>query len=480
MNFRMLGYLFGVLLSIEAALLMPPLLVAVIYGESVLPFLYTIALLLGAAVPLILLRPKHDRRLFAREGFVCAAATWILMSLFGALPFVFSGAIPHYIDAVFETVSGFTTTGASILTDVESLPKGILFWRSLTHWVGGMGVLMFMLAFLPADNSRAMHLLRAEVPGPQKGKIVPKLRQSALILYGIYIALTLLQIVALLIARMPLYDSVVNSLATAGTGGFSVRNGSIGAYANPAAEWIIAIFMLLFGINFNLYFFLLVGRLREVLRNEELRIYLAVVLVATVVISVNTLANAATSEGVRAAFFQVTSIISTTGFSTADYTLWPTLSQMVLLLLLMLGASAGSTAGGLKVSRVAILFKKAKREIKHVLRPRSVNVTRLDGEVVPEETVRTTGSYLMIYLIFLFGSALLISVDGFDIETTLTASMTCLSNVGPGLGATVGPMGSFADFSVFSKLVLSFEMLVGRLEIFPMLIFCAPSTWRRM
>lgn len=479
MNIRMLGYLFGVLLSIEAALLSLPLLVAAIYGESVLPFLYTMAILLGLAIPLILLRPRHDRRLFARDGFICAAGTWIMLSLFGALPFVFSGAIPNYIDAIFETVSGFTTTGATILREIESLPKGILFWRSLTHWVGGMGVLMFMLAILPADNSRAMHLLRAEVPGPQKGKLVPKLRQTAMILYGIYMVLTLLQIVALLCTGMPFYDSVVSSLSTAGTGGFSVKNTSIAAYENPAAEWIIAIFMLLFGVNFNLYFFLLVGRMREVLRSEELRIYLAIILVSTVTITVNTLSHfASLSDGVRAAFFQVMSIISTSGFSTVDFNLWPMFSKMVLLLLMMLGASAGSTAGGLKVSRVIILFKKAAREIKHVLRPRSVNVTRLDGEVLPEETVRTTGSYLMIYLMFLFGSALLISVDGFSTETTLTASMTCLNNVGPGFGA-VGPLGNFADFSAFSKLVLSFEMLVGRLEIFPMLIFFAPSTWKR-
>ena len=480
MNVRMLGYLFGIIMTIEAALLLLPLVTAAAFGESVLPFLYTIALLLGLAIPLILLRPRKDRRFFAREGFVCAAGTWILLSLFGALPFLFSGAIPHYVDAVFETVSGFTTTGASILREVESLPRGILLWRSLTHWVGGMGVLVFMLAILPADNSRAMYLLRAEVPGPTKGKIVPRLRETAKILYGIYLGLTALELVALLFAGLPFYDALVNSLATAGTGGFSVLNSSIAGYGSPAVEWVIAVFMFLFGINFNLYFFLLLGRVRDILRSEEFRAYLTVTAVATLVILLNTLSlYRGFGEALRTAFFQVTSVMSTTGFATVDFNAaWPTLSKAVLLTLLVIGASAGSTAGGLKLSRVIILAKNAMREVKHLLRPRSVNVTRLDGEALPEETVRATSNYLTLYFGIFLLSALLISVDGHTVETTLTASLTCLNNVGPGLGA-VGPAGNFADFSVFSKLVLSFEMLIGRLEIIPLLIFFSPSTWRR-
>ncbi len=480
MNYRMLGYLFGVLLTIEAALLLFPLLTAAVLGESVLPFLYTMAILLGVAIPLILLRPRNDRRFYAREGFVCAAGSWILLSLFGALPFVFSGAIPHYVDAFFETVSGFTTTGSTILREIESLPRGVLLWRSLTHWVGGMGVLVFMLAILPADNSRAMHLLRAEVPGPTKGKLVPKLRETALILYGIYIALTVLEVIALLVTGMPFYDSLVSAMATAGTGGFSVMNTSIMAYGNPAAEWIIAVFMLMFGINFNLFFFLLIGKLRDVLKNEELRVYLLIVVAATAVVLIDTYSLFESfGEGIRTAFFQVASVVSTTGFVTADFNTWPMLSKMVLLLLMFLGASAGSTAGGMKISRAVILFKNAGRELRHILRPRSVNVTRLDGVALPEETVRSTSNYLVLYVLTFLAGALLISVDGTSLETTLTASLTCLSNVGPGLGA-VGPMGNFADFSYFSKVVLSLEMLVGRLEIFPILIFFAPSTWKRM
>ena len=480
MNKRMLGYLFGVLLLIEAALLLLPLLVAMIYREPITPYLVTVAALVAVGLPLRFLKPKKDRRLYAREGFVCAAGSWILLSLFGALPFVLSGAIPNYIDAVFETVSGFTTTGASILTEIESLPRGILFWRSFTHWVGGMGVLMFMMAILPADNRRSMHLLRAEVPGPQKGKLVPKFRQTALILYSIYLVMTLLQIVALLLVDLDLYDAIVTSLGTAGTGGFSVKNASIAGYENPAAEWIIAVFMLLFGINFNLYFFLLCGQLRDIFKNEELRTYLIIVGAATAVITLNTLSLADNlADTVRAAFFQVSSIISTTGYVTLNYDTWPALSKMVIVILTLLGACAGSTAGGLKVSRLVILVKNSAREIRQTLRPRSVNVTRLDGCVLPEETVRTTSNYLAIYSLILVIAALLISVDGFTLETNLSASLTCLSNVGPGLGA-VGPAGNFAGYSAFSKIVLALEMLIGRLEFFPLLIFFSPSTWKRM
>lgn len=476
----MLGYLFGVLLLIEAALLLLPLLVAIIYREPITPYLVTVAALVAVGLPLRFLKPKKDRRLYAREGFVCAAGSWILLSLFGALPFVVSGAIPNYIDAVFETVSGFTTTGASILTEIEGLPRGILFWRSFTHWVGGMGVLMFMMAILPADNRRSMHLLRAEVPGPQKGKLVPKFRQTALILYSIYLVMTLLQIVALLLVDLDLFDAIVTSLGTAGTGGFSVKNASIAGYENPAAEWIIAVFMLLFGINFNLYFFLLCGQLRDIFKNEELRTYLIIVGAATAVITLNTLSLADNlADTVRAAFFQVSSIISTTGYTTLNYDTWPALSKMVIVILTLLGACAGSTAGGLKVSRFVILAKNSAREIRQTLRPRSVNVTRLDGCVLPEETVRTTSNYLAIYSLILVISSLLISVDGFTLETNLSASLTCLSNVGPGLGA-VGPAGNFSGYSAFSKIVLTLEMLIGRLEFFPLLIFFSPSTWKRM
>ncbi len=480
MNYRMLGYLLGLLLLLEGALLSIPMLVSIVYHETPLPFLYTIGIVVLVGVALALQKPK-DHRIYAKDGFVMVAGGWVLMSLFGALPFVLSGAIPSYIDALFETVSGFTTTGSSILTEIEGLPKGILFWRSFTHWVGGMGVLVLVLALFPNDNRRSMVLLRAEVPGPQKGKLVPKARQTALILYGIYVALTVMETVALLLCGLPLYDAVVSTFATAGTGGFSVRNASIGGYGNPAAEWVIASFMLIFGINFNLYFFILIGRLKDFFKSEELRVYLLIVAISTVLITFNTLSlSESFGSCVRAAFFQVTSISSTTGFATLDYdALWPSLSKGILILLTVVGASAGSTAGGLKVSRVIILFKSALREIRHVLRPRSVNLTRLDGEVLPEETVRATFGYLTVYLFLLSLGTVLLSFDPFgSLQVNFTATLTALSNVGPGLGA-VGPAGNFSGFFPLSKLLLSFLMLVGRLEIFPMLILFSPSTFRR-
>lgn len=479
MNYRMIGYLLSTVLLIEAALLSIPMLCAICYGESALPFLYTIGILVAVALPLFLAKPRQTR-IFAKDGFVCVAASWLLLSAFGALPFIFSGTIPGYIDAFFETVSGFTTTGATILREVESLPKGILFWRSFTHWVGGMGVLVFMLAILPSSDGRAIHLMRAEVPGPTKGKLVPKLRQTALILYAIYMAFTLLETILLLCTGMPLYDSLVNTFATVGTGGFSVKNGSIGAYANPAAEWIIAAFMLICGTNFNIFYFLLVKQLREIRKNEELRVYLFLTVASVAAIAINTWHM---FEGIepclRAAFFQATTVMSTTGFATVDFSLFPALSKTVLLVLMITGASAGSTAGGLKISRVLILIKGVWREIKQMLRPRSVNVTRLDGEPLSDETTRSALGYLAIYALILVSSVLLVSVDNFDFESNVTGVLACFNNVGPGLSTAVGPSGTFADFSIFSKLVLSLDMLFGRLEIMPMLILFAPATWKR-
>lgn len=474
----MLGYLLGIIMLIEAALMILPLITAAIYGESVLPFLITMAILLIIAAPLVLFKPKNTR-IYAKEGFVTAASAWLILSVFGALPFMFSGAIPHFIDAFFEIASGFTTTGSSILTEVESLPKGILFWRSFSHWVGGMGVLVFMLAILPADNRHAMHLLRAEVPGPTKDKIVPKMRHTALILYTIYFCLTMVLIVALLFTGMPLFDSLVNSFAVAGTGGFSVKNASIGAYNNPAAEWVMGIFMVVFGVNFNMYFLLLMKRFKDVLKNEELRAFLLICITATVVIAINTRSYFPTlSDTIRTAFFQVTTIISTAGFATTNFDLWPSFSKTVLLLLMVLGASAGSTAGGMKISRVLLVFKNIFRNIKQMARPRSVNVVRIDGDPVTVDTLRATTNYVSIYFVMLVISVLLISLDGFDFETNFSAVLTCLSNVGPGF-SVVGPTGNFSGFSYFSKLVLSFNMLIGRLEFMPMLILFSPATWRK-
>lgn len=483
MNYRMLLYLLCVILLIEAALLVIPLLVAVIYGESVLPFLITIGALAAVSLPGILQKPKNTK-IYAKEGFVTVAASWLLMSAFGALPFVLGGMIPNYIDAFFETCSGFTTTGASILRVIEGLPKGLLFWRSFTHWIGGMGVLVFMLAILP-QGSHAIYLLRAEVPGPTKGKLVPKLRHTAIILYAIYIVLTLIEIIALIIARMPLYDAVVTTFGTAGTGGFSVMNESIAGYHNPAAEWIIAVFMLIFGINFNLFFLLLVRKWREVLKSEELRVYLTIAFISTVIVCIQTYKMSSGLEDcIRKSFFQTASIISTSGFSTADFDVWPALTKSLLIFLMFVGSCAGSTAGGVKVSRIIIIFKNTVREIRHMLHPRSVNTVRMDGEPVSEETVKSAVNYLALYIAVLVTSVLLVSFNkfsfdnGFSFETNFSGVMACLNNIGPGFDA-VGPARNYADYSMFSKIILSLDMLFGRLEILPMIILFSPATWRK-
>lgn len=478
MNYRMIGYLLGVILLIESALLLLPTFVALLYSESVAPFLITIATLLLVSLPAIIFRPKK-KSIYAREGFITAAAGWILLSAFGALPFVLSGAIPNYINAFFETVSGFTTTGASILSEIESLPKGVLFWRSFTHWIGGMGVLVFVLAIMPSSNGQTMYLMRAEVPGPTKGKLVPKMRQTALILYGIYIGLTVVEIIALLICRLSFYDSVVSTFATAGTGGFSVLNSSIAGYSNPAAEWVIAIFMLIFGVNFNMYFFILIGKARSVLKSEELRAYLLLCFASCTVIVINTFESfELIGDTIRNTFFQVTSIMSTTGFATVDFNQWPDLSKTILVFLMVVGACAGSTAGGLKISRILILLKSIRCEIQHMLYPNSVNVVRLDGEVVPEETVKGANRYLTIYVMIIIATVLVLSLDNFGFETNMTATLACINNIGPGLGH-VGPMGNFSGYSYISKFLLSLVMLIGRLEIIPMAIFLTPSTWRK-
>ncbi len=476
MNYRMIAHLLSVIMMIEAALLSLPLLTAAIYRENILPFLYTMGLLVVFALPSIIFKPKN-KRIFAKEGFVTVAAAWIILSAFGALPFVFDGAIPNYIDAFFETVSGFTTTGATILPEVESLGKGVLFWRSFTHWIGGMGVLVFMLALMPSDDGRSIHLMRAEVPGPTKGKLVPKIRRTAMILYGIYFIMTVIQTLLLVISGLPFYDAIVTAFSTAGTGGFSVKNASIAGYNNPAAEWICAIFMFLFGVNFNLYFFLLIKNFKGVLKNEELRTFAAICVASTAAIVINAWRSFSSfSQAVRTAFFQVTTIISTTGFATVDYGMWPEFSKTILVILMITGACAGSTAGGLKISRVIIIIKNIFKEIKHLLRPNSVNRVRLDGEVLVYETVRSASGYLAIYLVIMIVSCLVVSLDGFTMETTLTATISCLNNVGPVLG-TIGPYGNFSGFSYLSKIVFSGAMLLGRLEIMPIIILFSPSTW---
>lgn len=479
MNYRMVVRTMGTILLVVAALLLLPMAVSFYYGEGLYwAYLIPIAVIALLAVPTqIFIRKQAAFR--AREGYVVVAGSWILLSLFGAVPFVLSGEIPSFVDAFFETVSGFTTTGSSILTQVESLPQSLLFWRSFTHWIGGMGVLMFMLAILPNQDSAAMHLMRAEVPGPKVGKLVSKMHVTARILYGIYFALTAIEIVCLLFAGQPLFDSVVNSFATAGTGGFSIRNASIGAYNSAAVEYIISIFMLLFGVNFTLFYFVLMRRFSQVFKNEELRGYLIIVAASVAAIALNIYHIYGDAErAFRTALFQVSSVITTTGFGTVDFNQWPTFSQCILVFLMFVGACAGSTGGGLKVSRILVLGKETLKEIRRALKPRSVIAVKMDGKALTGSVLGGISVFLVAYLITMVFSILLVSLDGFDLTTSATAVISCINNIGPGLGL-VGPMGNFSEFSDFSKLLLSFDMLAGRLEIFPMLILFAPSTWKR-
>ena len=479
MNYKMVSKTVGRLLQAEALLLLLPMAVSIYFKENLL-YVYgiVIALVLLAGSLLTLPKPKK-RTIYAREGFAIVSLSWILMSFFGALPFVFSGAIPSFIDAFFETVSGFTTTGASILNSIETLPKSILFWRSFTHWIGGMGVIVFVLAILPQKDMQSMHILRAEVPGPTVGKLVSKTTVTARILYIIYGVLTVAEIIALLCCEMPLYDSVTTAFATAGTGGFSVKNASIAAYNNLGAEVVISLFMLLFGINFNLFYLLLIKQFKRVFKSEELWTYLAVIGVSVLLITFNIYPMVETlGTALRQAGFQVISIITTTGFVTADFGQWPAMSQMVLVILMFLGACAGSTGGGLKVGRMIILVKAAFRELRRAINPNRVKAIKLDGAVIEKDVVITTSTYFVIYMFIIGISALILTIDNFDFTTTVTAVVTCINNVGPGLAA-VGPVENFADFSNFSKLVLSANMLIGRLEIFPIIILFMRSTWKK-
>ena len=477
MNFRLVFKVTGKSLMVEAIAMLLPLLVCLIYREDPTPFLLTIPMIIVVGFLLSLF--QSDDHFFTREGFFAVALIWLLMGAFGALPFYFSGYFPTYIDCFFEAVSGFTTTGASILTAVEPLPYGILFWRSFIHWLGGMGVLILTIALLPSLGARTLHLMKAESPGPVVSKLVPKSSQSSKILYGIYCGLTALQIVVLRLAGMPWYDSIVHSFATAGTGGFSIKNLSIAAYGNPAFEIIITIFMLLFSVNFSLYFLILCGKVRQALRSDELRFFLILVAGSIVLITINIQGLYPTlGESARHAAFQVGSIISTTGFASTDFNLWPEFSRMVLVLLMFIGACAGSTGGAIKCSRVLLLLRSIRREIRQIIHPRVVNVVKLDGRVVDEKDVRSVLIFFAAYIFITLGAALLVSVDNFSFGTTFTAVVTCIGNVGPGL-EMVGPMGNFSAFSDFSKLVLSLCMILGRLEIIPILVLFSGTAWKR-
>ena len=479
MNRKMIVYTVGRMVLLEAGILLLPLLVSVLYRETCAwAFVLTVLLAAIVGLPITLFCKPKNSLIYAKEGFVIVAMTWLSFSAIGALPFVFSGEIPSFADAFFETVSGLTTTGASILRDVESMSHGLLFWRSFTHWIGGMGVLVFIMAIVPDVSGRPMHILRAEMPGPVVGKLVPRIKDTAKILYLIYIAMTVLETVLLLCGGMSLFESVLHAFGTAGTGGFGIKADGLAGY-NAYLQWVIAIFMLLFGVNFNLYYLLLIKRFRAALHSSELATYLIIVLSASVAITLNIYPlYHNVGEAVRQSVFQVASITTTTGYSTTDFNLWPGLSKAILFMLMFVGGCAGSTAGGLKISRVMILIKNIKRQLRHMLHPRSVGTLRMEGKPLDEDTVSGVSAYFALCMVCMAAVFLLISFEPFDLETNLTAAVACFNNIGPGLGA-VGPAGNFAAYSAFSKFVLSAAMLLGRLEIYPLLLVCSPSAWVR-
>ena len=477
MNFRLVFRVTGKTLLVLAVSMLLPLLVCLLYREDPVPFLLAIAMtgVAGFALSLI----PSDDHLFPREGFFAVALIWLLVGACGALPFYFCGYFESYIDCFFESVSGFTTTGSSILTAVEPLPKGILFWRSFMHWLGGMGVLVLTIALLPGLGARTVHLMKAESPGPVMSKLVPRSSKSSQILYGIYCVMTVAQILMLRVAGMPWYDSIVNTFATAGTGGFAVKNISIAAYGNPVFEVVITVFMLLFSVNFSVYFLLVCGKVKQALSSDELRFFLVVVAASSILIAVNIHSMFGTAgDSLRHAAFQVASVISTTGFASTDFNLWPEFSKMLLVLLMFIGACAGSTGGAIKCSRVLLLIRAIRREIRQVIHPRAVNVVKLDGHVVDEKDLRSTMLFFAAYMFITLTATLLVSIDNFSFGSTFTAVVTCIGNVGPGL-EMVGPMGNFSAFSGFSKLVLSMCMILGRLEIIPILVLFSGTAWKR-
>ena len=482
MNYKIIGRFLAQILTIEGIFMVPALLISLYLGESsaLYGFLFALAGIAFAALVLFGLCRKAPKALDAREGMFCVGISWIVLSLFGCLPFFISREIPSFIDAFFETVSGFTTTGSSILTNVEALSKGLLYWRSFSHWLGGMGVLVFLLAIAPGgkDTGFTMHLLRAESPGPSVGKLVPRMRKTALILYLIYIALTVLDIIFLLAGKMPFFDAICTAFGTAGTGGFGIKNDSMASYS-PYLQNVTTVFMLLFGINFSCYYLLLLRQFKNVIKDEELQTYLFIVAAAILMITLNIRGLYSTlGETIRHAAFTVSTIITTTGFATTDFDLWPAFSKGIVMFLMVVGACAGSTGGGLKIARLLILVKSLRRNITKVLNPRKVRMIRNNGQVMNETIIDNTNAYLAAYVLIIITSYILISLDGFSIGTNFTAVLACFNNIGPGLEA-VGPSCNFSAFSDFSKLVLSMDMLAGRLEIFPILVLFSRSTWRK-
>ncbi|MBR3974020.1 MAG: TrkH family potassium uptake protein [Oscillospiraceae bacterium] len=481
MNYKMMGRFIAQILFVEGFFMIPALLISLFCGDTmaVRGFVWTLVLIAVISVGLWLLCKGAPSAFYAKEGLVCVAASWIVLSLIGCLPFYISREIPSFVDAFFEIVSGFTTTGSSILPNVEALTKGILYWRSFSHWLGGMGVLVFLLAFTGGKGQGfTMHLLRAESPGPDVGKLVPKMRKTASILYLIYVVMTILNIIFLLIGGMSLFEAVCTAFGTAGTGGFGIKNDSI-ASCSPYLQNVTTIFMVLFGINFSCYYLLLLRQFKSVFKDEELRMYLGLVLGSILLITLNLRGFYPTlGETVRHAAFQVSTIITTTGFATTDFDQWPAFSKSILVLLMMIGACAGSTGGGFKCARLLLVLKNMVRNIRQIVSPRQVKLVRNNGSVVNEKILDNANAYLAAYVIIIFLSFLVISLDNFSVGTNFTAVLACFNNIGPGLEA-VGPTCNFSGFSVLSKLVLAFDMLAGRLEIFPMLVLCSPSTWKR-
>ncbi len=484
MNYKMIVNVVGKIMILLGLMMILPLIVSLIYQEkliNILAFLIPIVILLGVGY-LLCFKRKGKSKIGVREGLLIASLTWLLISLFGCTPFIISGEIPNFFDAFFEMVSGFTTTGSSIVENVEELSYSILFWRSFSHWIGGMGILVFILALIPeSKDGTSMHILRAESPGPQVGKLVSKMKVTSRILYLIYTGLTILQILLLYLGpdeKMELFNSIIYSLGTAGTGGFSMDVDGLAGYT-AYSQYVIAIFMIIFAINFTIYYLMIIGNFKEILRNDEVKVYLLIVLCATLLISVNvfdTINTLTAEESFRHALFQVASLISTTGYASIDFNYWSSFSKIVLIIVMVFGGCAGSTAGGVKISRVVILFKTFIRKIKQSISPRKVLSIKMDGKTIDDNTIEGTQSFIIAYFVLLIACALIISLDGFDLETNMSASLTCISNVGPGF-SVVGPMGNFSGFSNLSKFVLSMEMIAGRLEIFPILALFSKSTW---
>ena len=484
MNYRGTINIIGRILLVEALFMLPALGIALAKAEGGAIFGFGLSMIILGVIGLLCIRVRNDRRSFqARDGLITVGLAWIIVSVLGGLPFRLSGAIPGMVDCFFETVSGFTTTGATILTEVEHLPASILYWRSFTNWLGGMGVLVFVLAVSPKRRQKAsggdeIHILRAESPGITVEKLVPRMRQSAMILYGIYLALTLLQVVLLLAGHMSLFEALTASFSTAGTGGFGIKNDSFASYS-PYIQWVVTIFMLLFSVNFGVYFLLLLRRFRRAAMDEELRVFGGMVGIAVLVITINILPRfSGVMESLRHAAFQVATVVSTTGFMSVDFGQWPALSQGILVLLMLVGACAGSTGGGFKVARLCVLWKAMRRAIDKALQPNAIRHVHMNGTALDERVVTATLGYTGLCVAIQLLTMLLISVDNFDFTSNVTAVIACFNNIGPGL-STVGPTGNFAHFSDFSKIVLSFDMLLGRLELFPILLLFVPDSYKK-